>query len=151
MSSCEVDEYYRLLFLGSRLYEEYAKAAGTRLPTLLLMRLLAGREEGICQRDICAYLSAHKQTVSRIFDDLERRGLVGHATSERDGREKLYRLTPKGEQSADVAISRLSAIEDECLAAVGKEAIKAMNETTRRYLEQFELRISAVKEERKPK
>ena len=52
-----------------------------------------------------------KQTVNSVLKDFERKGFVELRPMKEDERNKLIRFTPKGQEYADVIISKLRKVE----------------------------------------
>ena len=72
-----------------------------------------GRNPQLTAKDIAAYLSIDKGYLSRMIQNLEKKGLIQRVKSEKDAREKHLRLTAEGErlnvlleEKADQRISR---------------------------------------------
>lgn len=57
-----------------------------------------GRNPQLTAKDIAAYLSIDKGYLSRMIQNLEKKGLIQRVKSEKDAREKHLRLTAEGER-----------------------------------------------------
>lgn len=144
MENNSLDEYYRLFFQANSLYEKFAKVCGTNLQHLFLMRLLSESPSGLCQRDICSSLGVPKQTMSRILKRAVTDGLLEVRVSKSDRREKLYALTPLGQNHAKKLTAKLSAVENASLVKAGGGLAQA-NKFNKRYLNAFEDQINSLK------
>jgi DNA-binding MarR family transcriptional regulator len=67
----------------------------------------------LSQNDLAHHLELAKSTVSRMVDQLERRGWVQRGTSDADGRRRLVELTAEGEKVAgEIAHRRRARLAD---------------------------------------
>lgn len=65
------------------------------------------------QNNLVHHLQLAKSTVSRMVDQLERRGWVQRSTSDDDGRRRLVELTAEGEKvAAEIADRRRARLAD---------------------------------------
>ena len=60
----------------------------------------------LSQNELAKHLHLTKSTVSRLIDQLTRRGWVERKPSDHDGRQRLIELTAAGRKSADQLASR---------------------------------------------
>ena len=72
-----------------------------------------GRNESLTAKELAEYLSVDKGYMSRMMQNLEKKGLIERVKSEKDAREKHLRLTAEGvklnlllEEKADQRIFR---------------------------------------------
>ena len=57
-----------------------------------------GRNESLTAKELAEYLSIDKGYMSRMMQNLEKKGLIERVKSEKDAREKHLRLTAEGEK-----------------------------------------------------
>ena len=57
-----------------------------------------GRNESLTAKELAEYLSIDKGYMSRMMQNLEKKGLIERVKSEKDAREKQLRLTAEGEK-----------------------------------------------------
>ena len=57
-----------------------------------------GRNDSLTAKELAAYLSVDKGYMSRLLQNLEKKGFIERGKSEADAREKFLRLTAEGEK-----------------------------------------------------
>ena len=57
-----------------------------------------GRNDSLTAKELAEYLSVDKGYMSRMMQNLEKKGLIERVKSEKDAREKHLRLTTEGEK-----------------------------------------------------
>jgi len=58
------------------------------------------------QSELCRHLGLTKSTVSRLVDQLDRRGWTQRRPGDRDARQRLVELTPDGRSTAEAIATR---------------------------------------------
>ena len=91
-----VNQYCRLRDVQFAAYELYARRHNLTAKELFVLDILWFAPEGCLQADICARLSATKQTISAIIKKFWKKGYVSLTESEQDRRNKTVRLTEAG-------------------------------------------------------
>jgi DNA-binding MarR family transcriptional regulator len=76
--------------------------------------------EGVRGADLAKKLGVTKQAVSQLVTELEEWGVVEQVTDPNDGRAKLVRFTPKGEQGLLQGLAVLGELESELSERIGK-------------------------------
>jgi len=61
-----------------------------------------GRNSKLTAKDLAVYLSIDKGYLSRMMQNLEKKGLIYRVKSEKDAREKHLRLTEEGEKLNEI-------------------------------------------------
>ncbi|RYZ03653.1 MAG: MarR family transcriptional regulator [Myxococcales bacterium] len=83
--------------------------------------------EGVRGADLAKKLGVTKQAVSQLVAELEYWGVVEQVEDPKDGRAKLVRFTPKGEQGLLHGLSVLSALETELGDKIGKRRMQELH------------------------
>jgi DNA-binding MarR family transcriptional regulator len=84
-------------------------------------------EEGRGQITAMAQIATtSKQNMSYLVDYMEKHGYVESVPDEKDGRAKVFRLTPRGQQCKATAIRIINEIAAEWEAKLGKQKMKQL-------------------------
>jgi DNA-binding MarR family transcriptional regulator len=79
------------------LYEEIFEGADLTLTQYNVLRILNGAyPEGYCRADVTRRMLDRAPDLTRLIDRLVKRGLVQRLRSEKDGRQSVARITPRG-------------------------------------------------------
>jgi DNA-binding MarR family transcriptional regulator len=124
----------QLLFKCARLVNEQAIArvnagVGPSPPlraahTALLPHLTF---EGVRGADLAKKLGVTKQAVSQLITELEGWGVVEQIADPADGRAKLVRFTPQGQQGLLHGLSVLRELEQELEGKIGKRRMQELH------------------------
>lgn len=124
----------QLLFKCARLVNERAiervnRESGPNPPlrashTALFPHLTS---EGVRGADLAKKLGVTKQAISQLVAELEYWGVVEQVEDPKDGRAKLVRFTPKGEQGLLQGLTVLSALEEELSDKIGKRRMQELH------------------------
>ncbi len=93
------------------------------------------RPHGVRLTDIAERSRITKQSVGEIVTDLEELGYVERIPDPEDKRAKLVRLTPRGREVQDAALTTFAEIEAEWGERIGKKKVADL----RRTLEELSL------------
>lgn len=83
--------------------------------------------EGVRGAELARKLGVSKQAVSQLITELEEWGVVEQVADPRDGRAKLVRFTPKGEQGLLHGLSVLQKLEHELSDKIGKRRMQELH------------------------
>jgi DNA-binding MarR family transcriptional regulator len=124
----------QLLFKCARMVNERAiervnRESGPNPPlrashTALFPHLTA---EGVRGADLAKKLGVTKQAISQLVAELEYWGVVEQVEDPKDGRAKLVRFTPKGEQGLLQGLAVLGALESELSDKIGKRRMQELH------------------------
>jgi DNA-binding MarR family transcriptional regulator len=124
----------QLLFKCARLVNERAiERVNTKLGpepalrashTALFPHLTA---EGVRGADLAKKRGVTKQAVSQLVAELEYWGVVEQVADPKDGRAKLVRFTPKGEQGLLEGVAVLRELEQELSDKIGKRRMQDLH------------------------
>jgi DNA-binding MarR family transcriptional regulator len=124
----------QLLFKCARLVNEQAiqrvnQGSGPNPPlrashTALFPHLTS---EGVRGADLAKKLGVTKQAISQLVAELEYWGVVEQVEDPKDGRAKLVRFTPKGEQGLLEGLAVLASLEEELGDKIGKRRMQELH------------------------
>jgi DNA-binding MarR family transcriptional regulator len=83
--------------------------------------------EGVRGADLAKKLGVTKQAVSQLVTELEEWGVVEQVADPADGRAKLVRFTPKGEQGLLHGLAVLRTLEQELANKIGKRRMQELH------------------------
>jgi DNA-binding MarR family transcriptional regulator len=83
--------------------------------------------EGVRGADLAKKLGVTKQAVSQLVTELEEWGVVEQVADPADGRAKLVRFTPKGEQGLLHGLAVLRTLEQELASKIGKRRMQELH------------------------
>ncbi|MFR1434630.1 MAG: MarR family winged helix-turn-helix transcriptional regulator [Acutalibacteraceae bacterium] len=133
----QLDRYYSVWQEYNYVYEEWAKAHGMSVNSLLLLSAIHEGGKDCTQRKISQRWMIPKQTINMILKEFERKGLVELFPMQKDKRNKLIRFTQAGDEYADAIISRLRKVELYVIEEMGMERMKQLNDNMALFAELF--------------
>ena len=92
----QLNRYYSVWQEYNYVYEEWAKAHGMSVNSLLVLSAIHEGGNDCTQRKISQRWMIPKQIINMILKEFERKGLVELLPMQKDKRNKLIRLTPAG-------------------------------------------------------
>lgn len=78
-------------------------------------------ENGARPSELAAEAGVTRQAITKVIDDLQRRGVVRRDPDPHDGRGVIVRYTQRGLEGLAVARARMEAIEADCASQIGAE------------------------------
>ncbi len=94
------------------LYETVFDGADLTLTQYNVLRILNGAHpEGYCRADLTRRMLDRAPDLTRLIDRLVRRGLVQRGRSEKDGRQSVARITPRGRHLLSLMLPKVRAVE----------------------------------------
>ncbi len=133
----QVNQYYTVWQEYNSVYEEWAKAHGLSVNSLLVLSALHDGMEECTQKKISQKWRIPKQTINVVLKDMERRELVEMFPMQEDRRNKLIRFTESGKEYADTIISKLRKVELFVVEGMKIERMKERNEDTALFVKLF--------------
>ena len=133
----QVNQYYTVWQEYNSVYEEWAKAHGLSVNSLLVLSALHDGMEECTQKKISQKWRIPKQTINVVLKDMERRELVQMFPMQEDRRNKLIRFTESGKEYADTIISKLRKVELFVVEGMKIERMKERNEDTALFVKLF--------------
>lgn len=83
--------------------------------------------EGVRGAELAKKLGVTKQAVSQLVAELEYWGVVEQVEDPNDGRAKLVRFTPKGQEGLLQGLAVLSELEQELAEQIGKRRMQELH------------------------
>jgi len=94
------------------LYEDVFEGADLTLTQYNVLRILNGAfPEGYCRADLTHRMLDRAPDLTRLIDRLVKRGLVQRLKSEKDGRQSVARITPRGKHLLSLMHPKVRAVE----------------------------------------
>ena len=94
------------------LYEEVFDGADLTLTQYNVLRILNGAfPEGYCRADLTHRMLDRAPDLTRLIDRLVKRGLVQRLKSDKDGRQSVARITPRGKHLLSLMQPKVRAVE----------------------------------------
>ena len=145
--NARVNQYCRLRDKQYAVYEGYARKHGLTAKELFILDILYFAEGGCTQAEICARLSAPKQTVSAAMKKFWQCGYVAFEEFPTDRRNKIVRFTAAGREYVRRIIPPAAQAENDAMAALSGEQQAALVALTDVFSEQMRLTFLAIREE----
>ena len=94
------------------LYEDVFEGADLTLTQYNVLRILNGAfPEGYCRADLTHRMLDRAPDLTRLIDRLVKRGLVQRLRSEKDGRQSVARITPRGKHLLTLMHPKVRGVE----------------------------------------
>lgn len=133
----EVKKYYAVWQEYNYVYEEWAKAHGLSLNSLLVLCAIHDGGDDCTQKKISQRWLIPKQTINMIFKEFERKGFVEVFPMPEDKRNEIIRFTAAGKKYADTIISELRKVEIFAVEEIGIERMRQLNDSMALFVELF--------------
>ena len=133
----QLNKYYAVWQEYNYVYEEWAKAHGLSVNSLLVLCAIHDGGDDCTQRKISQRWMIPKQTINMILKEFERKGLVELLPMQEDKRNKLIQFTPAGDEYADGIISKLRKAELYVIEEMGIGRMKLLNDNMALFVELF--------------
>lgn len=133
----EVNKYYAVWQEYNYVYEEWAKAHGLSVNSLLVLCAIHDGGDDCTQKKISQRWLIPKQTINMIFKEFERKGFVEVFPMPEDKRSKSVRFTAAGKKYADTIISELRKVEIFAVEEIGIERMRQLNDSMALFVELF--------------
>lgn len=133
----QLNQYYAVWQEYNYVYEEWAKAQGLSVNSLLILSAIHEGGENCTQKKISQRWLIPKQTTNMVLKDFEKKGFVELSPMAEDKRNKIIRFTKAGEEYADTIISKLKKVELFVIEEMGIERMKQLNENNALFVKLF--------------
>lgn len=133
----QLNRYYSVWQEYNYVYEEWAKAHGMSVNSLLVLSAIHEGGKDCTQRKISQRWMIPKQTINMILKEFERKGLVELLPMQKDKRNKLIQFTSAGDEYAEGIISKLRKAELYVVEEMGIERMKLLNDNMALFVELF--------------
>lgn len=133
----QLNKYYDVWLEYNNVYEEWAKAHGLSVNSLLVLCAIHDDEENCTQKKISRRWLIPKQTINMVFKDFESKGFVEQFPMPEDKRNKVIRFTKKGKEYADTIVPELRKVELSVIEEMGVERMQQLNENMALFVKLF--------------
>ncbi len=144
-----VNAYCRLRDRQYAVYARCAKRRNLTVNELFVLDILWFAPEGCTQKEICARLSANKQTIAAVTARFRKKGYIVYEEVEADRRNKRIRFTETGREYAGAIIPPAAEAENLAMAALGLEKLTELVSLTTKLTENMEKQFSSIAGNRK--
>jgi DNA-binding MarR family transcriptional regulator len=110
----------------TQLYDEALRGSGLRITQFTLLAALRALEP-VSIKELAEAAAADPTTLTRNLQLLEREGLVRIRRSRQDRRERLLRLTPRGQRAVARAVPHWERAQQRVQAVVGRERLRRLH------------------------
>lgn len=125
-----------------RLYEDYAKSVGLTYMSLAVLEIIYENPENCTQKFICEQTYNTKQSVNMIIKSFWEQGFVILTELPTDRRNKLVRLSKKGQDYADKIVGTLSNININAMETLTFEQREYLLKLVGIYVKNFRIGIT---------
>lgn len=133
----QLNNYYAVWQEYNYVYEEWAKAHGLSVNSLLVLCAIHDGGDDCTQKKISQRWLIPKQTINMVFKFFEHKGFVELYPMPEDKRNKVIRFTKEGKEYADSIISELRKVELFAIEKMGVSRIQQLNENMALFVEFF--------------
>lgn len=133
------NELNRLNKAITELYHDISVQIGISDSVFDIFYAIIALSDGCCQKDICNYAFASKQTIHSAIHKLEKEDFIYLKSGK--GREMHIFLTPKGKQFIEEKIAPVIAMENQTILQMNANELDTLLLLTEKYLNH--LRIQA--------
>ena len=133
----QLNRYYAVWQEYNYVYEEWAKAHGMSVNSLLVLCAIHDGGDDCTQKKISRRWMIPKQTINMVFKDFARRGFVRLFPLPEDKRNKVIRFTEAGREYADAIVSELREAELAAIEGLGLARMEQLNENMALFVEFF--------------
>lgn len=130
----ELDRFYYLWRESIAIYEDWAKQQGLSNNVVMVMESIYSNREN-CTPSSISFIP--KQTVNTILRDFEKKEYITLLQHPKDKRNKIIRLTKKGEEVMGNIVLKLKKLEFYTLSQMGKEKADSMNDGLEEFVRLF--------------
>lgn len=110
------------------LYEEVFEGADLTLTQYNVLRILNGAHpEGYSRTELSRRMLDRAPDLTRLIDRLVRRGLVQRGRSDKDGRQSVARITPRGRHLMSLMLPKVRAVERAYSARLTEEEARELS------------------------
>ena len=134
----QLNQYYDAWLVYNNVYEEWAKAHGLSVNSLLVLCAIYDGGDNCTQKKISQRWLIPKQTINMAFKNFERKGFVELFPLPEDKRNKVIRFTKAGKEYADPIVTELRKVELSAIQEIGVERMRQLNENMALFAKLFE-------------
>lgn len=140
----ESKKIVRILDQQKSIYENYAKENGLQGRSLQLLLWIYYNQKGVSQSYLVEKTLLSKQVVNATIQVWQKKGYVELVSTENDKRQKLVKLTEKGNQISKKILDPLETVEVRALSTLSNEERQLFQTLFSRYTQALKKEMEAL-------
>lgn len=140
----ESKKIVRILDQQKSIYENYAKENGLQGRSLQLLLWIYYNQKGVSQSYLVEKTLLSKQVVNATIQVWQKKGYVELVSTENDKRQKLVKLTEKGNQISKKILDPLETVEVRALSTLSYEERQLFQTLFSRYTQTLKKEMEAL-------
>lgn len=140
----ESKKIVRILDQQKSIYENYAKENGLQGRSLQLLLWIYYNQKGISQSYLVEKTLLSKQVVNATIQVWQKKGYIELVSTENDKRQKLVKLTEKGNQISKKILDPLETVEVRALSTLSNEERQLFQTLFSKYTQALKKEMEAL-------
>lgn len=140
----ESKKIVRMLDQQKSIYENYAKENGLQGRSLQLLLWIYYNQKGVSQSYLVEKTLLSKQVVNATIQVWQKKGYVELVSTENDKRQKLVKLTEKGNQISKKILDPLETVEVRALSTLSYEERQLFQTLFSKYTQALKKEMEAL-------
>lgn len=140
----ESKKIVRILDQQKSIYENYAKENGLQGRSLQLLLWIYYNQKGVSQSYLVEKTLLSKQVVNATIQVWQKKGYIELVSTENDKRQKLVKLTEKGNQISKKILDPLETVEVRALSTLSNEERQLFQTLFSKYTQALKKELEAL-------
>lgn len=140
----ESKKIVRILDQQKSIYENYAKENGLQGRSLQLLLWIYYNQKGVSQSYLVEKTLLSKQVVNATIQVWQKKGYIELVSTENDKRQKLVKLTEKGNQISKKILDPLETVEVRALSTLSNEERQLFQTLFSKYTQALKKEMEAL-------
>lgn len=140
----ESKKIVRILDQQKSIYENYAKENGLQGRSLQLLLWIYYNQKGVSQSYLVEKTLLSKQVVNATIQVWQKKGYIELVSTENDKRQKLVKLTEKGNQISKKILDPLETVEVRALSTLSNEERQLFQTLFNKYTQALKKEMEAL-------
>ncbi|MCR4257130.1 MarR family transcriptional regulator [Streptococcus uberis] len=140
----ESKKIVRILDQQKSIYENYAKENGLQGRSLQLLLWIYYNQKGVSQSYLVEKTLLSKQVVNATIQVWQKKGYIELVSTENDKRQKLVKLTEKGNQISKKILDPLETVEARALSTLSNEERQLFQTLFSKYTQALKKEMEAL-------
>lgn len=140
----ESKKIVRILDQQKSIYENYAKENGLQGRSLQLLLWIYYNQKGVSQSYLVEKTLLSKQVVNATIQVWQKKGYIELISTENDKRQKLVKLTEKGNQISKKILDPLETVEVRALSTLSNEERQLFQTLFSKYTQALKKEMEAL-------
>lgn len=140
----EFKKIVRILDQQKSIYENYAKENGLQGRSLQLLLWIYYNQKGVSQSYLVEKTLLSKQVVNATIQVWQKKGYIELVSTENDKRQKLVKLTEKGNQISKKILDPLETVEVRALSTLSYEERQLFQTLFSKYTQALKKEMEAL-------